>query len=104
MIEPIDFEAIKQQILPYFIQFYGIEFQDIIIKRFNQIEPIFYNTIDQISQTILEMKEYKKTELTLKFLTWNRMQLPENIQKQIILIFNYIKNKIIIKVNVEYFP
>lgn len=85
MEQNINFEQLKQRILPYFIKIYGQEYQDIIIKRINQIEPIFYDTLDSKKAIMNRMLSAKRVELTIKFLEENNIHLSQELEREIIL-------------------
>lgn len=77
----IDFEQLKKKIIPYFVEIYGEEFEPIIIDKINNIIPIFYTTIDGQKREMLQNQKGKKFELTLKFLEFNNIVIPDDIKK-----------------------
>lgn len=80
----VDFSQLKQKILPYFIEIYGEEFKDILVSKMNQIEPIFYSTIDSKKSAMYTMQTAKRIELTIKFLEHNNVHLSEETKSKMI--------------------
>lgn len=79
------FDQLKQQFLPYFIEIYGEEFREVIVKRIDAIEPIFYDTIESKKNIMNSMQQTKQIELTLKFLESNNIEIPNDIKTNIIM-------------------
>lgn len=76
-IDNIDFELLKQKVLPYYVEVYGEEYRDLIIDRLNRVVPIFYKTLDQkIAIYQYEMLK-KRKELTINFLEYNNIFIDE---------------------------
>ena len=42
----MDFEILKKRVLPFFIEYYGEEYQAIIEERLSKVVPLFYTSID----------------------------------------------------------
>ena len=81
----IDFEEIKKIIIPYFIEFYGEKYKDVIVERINKIIPIFYSKIEnQKTEKNIKLEE-EKIKLTLKFLNFLNINISEELKKKIIL-------------------
>lgn len=80
----IDFNQLKERILPYFIEIYGEEVRDIIVSRMNRIEPIFHSTIDNKKSAMYNKQSTKRVELTLKFLEHNNIPLLEEARNEMI--------------------
>lgn len=84
MVDNIDFEKIKERILPYFVKVYGEEYKDIIIDKMQRIVPIFYSILED-KQNIMDSElNRKKTELTLKFLEHVQIEVPEEIKNKVL--------------------
>lgn len=84
MNENIDFEKIKEKILPFFIKIYGEEFKEVIFQRMNQIEPIFYSTIHSKKTEMYTIETAKRIELTLEFLELNDISISEEVKQSMI--------------------
>ena len=80
----IDFNQIKQTILPYFVKIYGEKYTDLIVERMNQIESVFYSTAESKKFKVNEKKKEKVIELTFRFLEEHQMEIPEEIKNEII--------------------
>ena len=80
----IDFKQLKEKILPYFIEVYGEEFRDIIVARMNQIEPIFYSTVDSKKTDMYTKQSAKRIELTFRFLEHSGIQLSQEAKDKVI--------------------
>lgn len=40
----MDFEILKKRVLPFFIEYYGEEYQAIIEERLSKVVPLFYTS------------------------------------------------------------
>lgn len=79
----LDFENVKEKVLPYFVQIYGEEYRDLIIERINHIEPLFYTTLEKEQAFMYVAQREKRTELTLRFLEYKNIALDDEIIKEI---------------------
>lgn len=79
-----DFELVKVKILPYFINFYGKQYEETIKKRMDQIVPLFYTTIEGLRSNMYAEQRCKETELTLTFLEQNQIRIPEEIKQSVL--------------------
>lgn len=84
MVDNINFEQIKERILPYFIKIYGEEYKNIIIEKMQKIVPIFYSRLEDKQSIMYNKLNEKKTELTLKFLEHVHINIPEETKNKII--------------------
>lgn len=80
----INFNEIKEKVLPYFIKVYGEEYKYLIISRMNKIELLFYSKFDAKKNTMYYNQSLKKVELTLKFLEQNNIEIPNDVKNKII--------------------
>lgn len=78
----MEFERIKKKIIPYFVEIYGKEFEPLIVDRINDIIPIFYTTINGKKNEMYRNQKKEKFNLTLKFLEFNNVIIPEEIKKE----------------------
>lgn len=80
----VDFNQIKERVLPYFIEIYGEEFKDIITARIEQIVPVFYSEIESKQATMQSLKSAKRVELTFKLLEHYNVNIPAEVKAKAI--------------------
>ena len=90
----MDFEILKKRVLPFFIEYYGEEYQAIIEERLSKVVPLFYTSIDARERMMHLKQKCKKGELTLEFLEKNGIKVSDEIKKDLINGYTYQLNGI----------
>ena len=85
----MDFEILKKRVLPFFIEYYGEEYQAIIEERLSKVVPLFYTSIDARKNMMQLKQKCKKGELTLEFLERNGIKVSDEIKKDLISGYTY---------------
>ena len=85
----MDFEILKKRVLPFFIEYYGEEYQAIIEERLSKVVPLFYTSIDARERMMHLKQKCKKGELTLEFLEKNGIKVSDEIKKDLINGYTY---------------
>lgn len=85
----MNFENLKKRVLPFFIEYYGEEYQAIIEERLSKVVPLFYTSIDARERMMRSEQKYKKGELTLEFLERNGIKVSDEIKKDLMYGYTY---------------
>lgn len=85
----MDFEILKKRVLPFFIEYYGEEYQAIIEERLSKVVPLFYTSIDARERMMRSEQKYKKGELTLEFLEKNGIKISNEVKKSLLEGYTY---------------
>lgn len=85
----MDFEILKKRVLPFFIEYYGEEYQAIIEERLSKVVPLFYTSVDARERMMQLKQKCKKGELTLEFLEKNGIKVSNEVKKSLLEGYTY---------------